>query len=226
MLLYHLSYDSEPGTKHFIPRVPAHRISDSEDDCIPRICFSTSPLGCINAIPKAPYEEAFAVDATLYTLDTDDHPGLRFLDFWELQKRNLVIDCYATQEYWVLDELTLEGKKVRIEFTDEHNFGVFCALESARPSVYAKLNRAKPGLAKKLDLDSLPLFYLLNQFAEDCYEADLITEIQRRRCEDAISSAAEHDKRFMFNSIFPGVTVDGKQYEVGDLTPYWHGTIN
>ncbi len=117
--LYHISYDcDEPLCKEFIPRIPDN-ILNGESETIPRICFSDSIEGCINArqdgIVTIADEEYISIIVWEVEIAISD-PNLK--SWVELYESDLVPDAALTHEYWYLESLQLTGTFYEIHKPD------------------------------------------------------------------------------------------------------------
>lgn len=186
MRLYHLSPDvwGESLTRNFLPRVPACTMS-GENCAIPRVCFSKSVLGCINAIPKShwnvsswdrglwdsvwssDWDSVARGNAVLYSIDSEDLAPGSFMDSLELYEQGLVPDALATQECWCLEPVQMTGKIVDIQIrSDSRDAVLFSTKERNRESIYSLINHFCDGFATKHKdtLDELSLFYIINDY--------------------------------------------------------------
>lgn len=108
--LYHISYDiSEPLDKEFIPKIPHNTVS-GEDESIPRICFSDSIEGCINAAEDLLVNYERENIATIIVWEKEFLlPNDKLIEWQKLYEDNLVPDAIVTHEYWFLDKLRMKG---------------------------------------------------------------------------------------------------------------------
>lgn len=108
--LYHISYDtSEPLDKEFIPKIPHNTVS-GEDESVPRICFSDSIEGCINAVEDQLGNYENEDRATIIVWEMEFLlPNDKLIGWQKLYEDNLVPDAVFTHEYWFLDKLRMKG---------------------------------------------------------------------------------------------------------------------
>ena len=102
MLFYHVELARTKPIEIFIPRIPDERLVD-EDDVIPRICVSTSIIGCLNAVPWGKRNLDFIPDflpIRVYVFETD-----KFWSSSELYNDGLVADAIYTDEHWLLEPI-------------------------------------------------------------------------------------------------------------------------
>ncbi len=110
MKLYHLSEINHNGeTFHPILMTP-DRAMWGEDCTVKRTCFSSSIQGAINALSFS--EDPFKKDCFLYV---HTPTNLTSLEVYKPDKKE-VPDCEFTNEYWVLNDVTLKclGKVIII----------------------------------------------------------------------------------------------------------------
>ena len=109
MKLYHVSLDPWNGdTKLFVPRVPADLNEDlSEDKVTPRICFSTEPALCLQAI-QATFRVGTPITVFTVILDRRDQD---LVSPQRLTKTGAVPDALENNEYWYLKPITVQGSK-------------------------------------------------------------------------------------------------------------------
>jgi hypothetical protein len=93
-MLYHIS-TQELNNVRLNPRIPKARFT-SEDGHTPRICFSTTIEGCLNALPAYPNTQFF-----VYTPVEDK---LKF----KYPTKKQVPDVKLTNEVWVTIPVTLQ----------------------------------------------------------------------------------------------------------------------
>ena len=174
-------------TRTFAPRAPTVKLEE-EDQQIPRICFSHTILGCINAIPslerhlKENWSSRGAhAKAILFSVDTGDYPDLQFIDSNELYERGLVPDAIVNQECWCMGPVTMTGHELKICESSERVRLLYCAKEENRAFVYSVIDRVCDNYATrhKVAFDKLSLAYIMNEYfntskadCENGYELD------------------------------------------------------
>lgn len=105
MKLYHVSYNRVDS---FSPRIPKE-IIPGEDTHIPRICFATNIVKCINAKPRKAEGIKTAIENNLpfgiyvYEIDSENYIQEKELLTPEfLYSSKLLADAKLNDEYWLL----------------------------------------------------------------------------------------------------------------------------
>lgn len=143
-MLYHLSLYPIPDGL-FKPRIPAIRV-DGEDSSIPRICFSKSIIGCLQAMPTNKYilanlqmlQDDFYMPAVmyLYRIDEKSIPKRNKYSSKYLTEKGYVPDAQLNHEVWVINQNVI-ANCIAIRIVD-------CKLQSKTFYKYkAKMNVVK-----------------------------------------------------------------------------------
>ena len=91
--LYHLSFEKMDG-KVLYPRIPDSRATN-ENETVPRVCFSTSIIGCIKAIC------ADNLRCSIYVYEPSNAPGYKYIDNLFVPTKEDVPDVIETREKWI-----------------------------------------------------------------------------------------------------------------------------
>lgn len=232
MRLYHLSSDvwGESLTRTFSPRVPLCGMR-GEDREIPRVCFSKSILGCVNAIPNSHlfsdwhrqgwdcsdrdlvwdsgWNPELYGNAVLYSIDTEDLAPGSFMDSLELYERGLVPDALATQECWCLEPIQMTGEIVDIRIlSNRKDAALFSTKERNRDCVFSLIDRLCDGFATKHKdmLNELSLFYIINDYLT---RPDLFSREVIDRLEDSFSWLSTSSNFIDKYSVFSHCEING-----------------
>ncbi|WP_458459166.1 hypothetical protein [Pseudobutyrivibrio sp.] len=115
IILYHVSPDLRNLDKVFYPQIPTNLIKD-EDRITPRVCFSDSIEGCVNAMGNAQRfidEKTGKAEFVLFVFkcNLDDN---NLISWKELYESGRVPDAAINHEYWYTKEIRLRGKRFEI----------------------------------------------------------------------------------------------------------------
>ncbi len=183
--LYHISFEKELD-KTFEPRVP-NRAGGDEERLTPRICFSDSIGGCLQAVC---FNERFKVgdQFVLYELEIDENDENLFNSNY-LYENKLVPDALETGEFWLTKAVSLKGKLIEITNMEARPYIAWSSINtfSLFSVIYNTVDDCRL-LTDKIQKELQYIFYNIEDnfilFKEsmkilhnnDCYELDHIIE--------------------------------------------------
>lgn len=114
-LFFHVSMDTKMNGKTLKPRIPTYltkkgKVSDTykEDSTIPRVCFSPSIEGCLNAIISAQKNLHIVGEKMFVYIPEKPISEYKVKTNKEIIKEKLVFDANATGEIWILEPVKLK----------------------------------------------------------------------------------------------------------------------
>ena len=114
-LFFHVSMDTKMNGKTLKPRIPTYltkkgSVSDTykEDSTIPRVCFSPSIEGCLNAIISAQKNLHIVGEKMFVYIPEKPISEYKVKTNKEIIKEKLVFDANATGEIWILEPVKLK----------------------------------------------------------------------------------------------------------------------
>ena len=114
-LFFHVSMDTKMNGKTLKPRIPTYltkkgSVSDTykEDSTIPRVCFSPSIEGCLNAIISAQKNLRIVGEKMFVYIPEKPISEYKIKTNKEIIKEKLVFDANATGEIWILEPVKLK----------------------------------------------------------------------------------------------------------------------
>lgn len=127
MLLYHIRYTNKPmvSSLHTLhPQIPIKTLK-TEDNTIPRLCFSSSIENCLKSISewfyeKYPYDEVYF---NVFTLDTENYKG-KIIYPSDLYLKNLVPDALECQEFWIMEIIKLKNKCYHYYINEDYDYEI------------------------------------------------------------------------------------------------------
>lgn len=118
MLVYHVTHDLSGGRiKRFVPRIP-ESAGGTEDTVTPRICVSTSIIGCFSGLG---YIDEFVTSRPFMVYEANVPESWLLTPDVLLSEHN-VIDAMCTQEHWCMRPITMIGNMYRVKNYERDNY--------------------------------------------------------------------------------------------------------